>query len=171
MKVLVAYSSLTGNTRRLAEGIYEAITEEKTILPVSEAGETDDYDVILVGSYITNWNFSSEALDLLLRIKGKKVGLFGTLTYWPDSDKARASINRAAVIAELNNKVIAKYLAQGSLSEKIREKHKNDPLGSTVDETAKRFELADLHPSRLEIALAGELFAERLKAGIDKTEI
>ena len=31
MKILVAYMSVTGNTKKVAESIYDAITEEKEI--------------------------------------------------------------------------------------------------------------------------------------------
>ena len=50
MKILVTYSSKTGNTKKLAEGIYEGLGEmEKEILPMSEVKSLDAYDTVLAG--------------------------------------------------------------------------------------------------------------------------
>lgn len=172
MSTLVTYSSLTENTKRLAVAIFDAIPGEKEILPVSQVQSVDSYDTILVGSYITGWRFSKEAEKLLQSLKGKKVGLFATLTYWPDSDLARESINSAAKLVEEENLVIAKYIAQGSLGAKIKSAYsKNLPEDHVMHlskEKERRFFIADSHPSKLELELGAQLFAERLQADLSK---
>lgn len=50
MRVLVAYSSLSGGTKRLAEGIFTSLPyEEKTLATIQEAPSLEGYDAILVG--------------------------------------------------------------------------------------------------------------------------
>lgn len=54
MKALVLYWSATGNTERIAETIYDTLTEEKVNAEkkkIAEAGDTDiyDYDLVLLG--------------------------------------------------------------------------------------------------------------------------
>lgn len=44
MKSMVVYSSKTGNTKKLANGIYGALSGEKEIYPVDEAPSTLDFD-------------------------------------------------------------------------------------------------------------------------------
>ena len=47
MKILVTYYSESGNTKKLAEAIYDAIEEPgKEILPVQEVQSVDSYDLI-----------------------------------------------------------------------------------------------------------------------------
>ncbi len=49
MRVLVAYLSQTGNTRRVAEAIYEEIEAEKEIKPLSEVESLEGYDLAFIG--------------------------------------------------------------------------------------------------------------------------
>lgn len=49
MKALVAYFSLTGNTRKVAKTIYNELECEKDILAINETGDLDEYDVIFLG--------------------------------------------------------------------------------------------------------------------------
>ena len=49
MKSLVVYSSQTGNTRKLAKAVFEALPGEKTLYPVDEAPDPSDYGFIAVG--------------------------------------------------------------------------------------------------------------------------
>jgi menaquinone-dependent protoporphyrinogen IX oxidase len=175
MSVLVTYSSLTDNTKRLAEGIFAALPGEgNAIRPVKEVTDVGPFDTVLVGSYITAWEFSPEANRLLDSLEGKKVGLFATLTYWPDSDDARKAINSAAAHAAPKNKVIAKYIVQGKLAPKLAETFKSRPAGDRyayTPEMERRFAVAANHPSNLEIQLGGQFFAERLAADIETSEI
>ena len=93
MKILVTYSSKTGNTKKLAEGIFEGLGEmDKSIAPMSEAVDIDGYDIILAGYWVDKGGANQEAAEYLEKISGKKVGLFATLAFWPDSEHAYKSI-------------------------------------------------------------------------------
>lgn len=60
MKVAVVYGSLTGNTERLAKGIFEKIEGfEKDIFNIKENPNVDDYDVVVAGFWIDK-SFSSQ---------------------------------------------------------------------------------------------------------------
>ena len=53
MRVLVTYSSRTGNTKKLADGIYEGLNvEDKVLLPMKEVSSIDEYDLILAGYWV-----------------------------------------------------------------------------------------------------------------------
>ena len=49
MRSLVTYSSRTGNTRKVAEAIFEILPDPKEIHPVAEAPPPDDFDFIAIG--------------------------------------------------------------------------------------------------------------------------
>ena len=44
MKSLVCYSSKTGNTKKVAEAVYEALPEPKHLRTVDEVENVEDYD-------------------------------------------------------------------------------------------------------------------------------
>jgi flavodoxin len=166
MKVLVTYSSLTGNTQKLAEGIYEGITaESKEIKPIKEVEDISDVDVVLVGYWVDKGGPNEEAKVFLEKIEGKKVGLFATLGFWSDSEHGWKSLINGENIVKEKNQVLAKYICQGKLSDKIIsmfEKLPEDHPHAINDEKRKRYAIAKNHPSEADIAHGAELFRERL---------
>ncbi len=52
MKILLTYSSKTGNTRKVAEGIYEILPEGSLITPIEENINPNEFDLILVGFWV-----------------------------------------------------------------------------------------------------------------------
>ena len=49
MKVLVTYMSKTGNTRKIAEAMYEEIDADKEIMPVDKVDNIRNYDLTFMG--------------------------------------------------------------------------------------------------------------------------
>jgi flavodoxin len=90
---LIVYSSKTGNTRKLAEGIQkglaDALGRELRIAAVEENPDPAGTDWILVGFWADRGNADQKALCYIQSLEGRKVGLFGTLGAYPDSDHAR----------------------------------------------------------------------------------
>jgi flavodoxin len=80
MKALVTYYSETGNTKKLAEAIYEGVEQaEKEILPVQDVTSVDDYDLLLCGFPVKSHTVPGEMEAFLKSIpEGKKVALFAT---------------------------------------------------------------------------------------------
>lgn len=170
MKTLITYSSKTGNTKKLAEGIYEGIQfEDKVILPIKDVTSIEEYDVILVGYWVDKSGPNEEAKNFLSTIKGKKVGIFATLGYWPDTEHAWTSLKNGEALVQENNKVIGKFICQGKLDEKIIamfEKLPADNPHAITEEKRKRYEIAKNHPSKVDILSAVEMFQERLTVNV-----
>jgi len=80
MKVLVSFVSWTGNTKRIAEAIFQGIAGEKEIKPFEEITDTAPYDLVFVGFPIHGFGEpAEEAVHFLSeRCVGKKVALFVT---------------------------------------------------------------------------------------------
>ena len=94
MKYLVVYSSLTGNTKKIAEAIMDIMPEDTDIFPVKEAPSPAGYDVILIGSWIQRGLADKKSLEYIQTIRGKKTASFSTLGAYPDSDHALTSLKR-----------------------------------------------------------------------------
>lgn len=173
MKILVTYSSKTGNTKKLAEGIYEGLANlenmEKTILPMNEAADWNAYDIILAGYWVDKGGANGEAAEYLKQIHGKKVGVFATLAFWPDSEHAYNSILAGEALVKENNHIIGKYICQGKIDSKMVEMFEKMPEGNPhrpTPEKRKRYAISANHPSSADIAVAAEMFRERIEADV-----
>jgi flavodoxin len=79
MKALIAYFSETGNTKKVAEAIYEEIQCEKEIKQISEIDNVNDYDLIFVGFPIQAFGPAQRGKEFLEnQCQNKKVALFMT---------------------------------------------------------------------------------------------
>lgn len=80
MKVLVAYYSDTGNTKKVAEAIYDAISEsEKEISLATEASNLSDYDLIFCGFPVQSMGLPGKMEAFVKTLpEGKKVAFFAT---------------------------------------------------------------------------------------------
>lgn len=170
MNILITYSSKTGNTKKLAEGILEGLeSEKKTILPMKEVSSIEEYDIVLAGYWVDKGGPNEEAKKFLGTIEGKKVGLFATLGYWADSEHAWNSLRNGEEIVKEKNEVFARFICQGALNEKIIamfEKLPADNPHAVTEEKRKRYAIAKNHPSKADILSAAELFNERIVGNV-----
>ncbi|MGL4998439.1 MAG: flavodoxin family protein [Cetobacterium sp.] len=158
MKILITYSSQTGNTQKIAKSIHSAIPEAD-ILSVSEIINLD-YDLIFIGGWIDRATFDETTLTLAKQIFDKNVAYFFTLGAYPDSDHAKDCINNIKnLLKENNNHVIGGYFCQGAIAPKLiawfstlTSDHKMAPS----EERIKRWEDAKSHPNKEDLKKSKE---------------
>ena len=82
MKACVLYFSLTGNTRKFAETISEALSIQPVCdITATEPSAVNEYDVIILGTPVHGFNPSKESfafVENMLEGKGKQAILFCT---------------------------------------------------------------------------------------------
>ena len=80
MKVLVSYYSDTGNTKKVAEAIFDAITEsEKEICLATEASDLSDYNLIFCGFPVQSMGLPGKMETFVKGLpEGMKVAFFAT---------------------------------------------------------------------------------------------
>jgi len=80
MKVLVAYMSKTGNTRKVAEAIFGEISDEKEMKPIDAVDSIEGYDVAFLGFPIHQMGPDKKTAKLLEKhcINDRNVVLFIT---------------------------------------------------------------------------------------------
>lgn len=170
MKIKVIYSSLTGCTKRIADGIYNGYKGDKEIYNVKEHPSFEDADVLALGFWVERGRPSKEMLDFLNQINDKKCFVFCTLGYYPDSQYGIDTMLRVCEILQANgNEVIGHFIGNGALPEakikrfkKLALEEQDDAHGITI-EKALRYELLKDHPSVAEVQLASERFNERVE--------
>ena len=164
MKTLVTYSTLTGNTKKVAEAVFEAVSGEKEIMDIKSIKETDEYDRILVGYWVDKGDANEEAKKFMETLKNKKVGTFGTLGAYPDSEHAQKCVEKISdALRANNNTVIAEFICQGAIDPKIietmRKMGSNGPHAPTPEREA-RWAQAAKHPDEADFAAAKNIFGK-----------
>ncbi len=119
MNVLITYMSQTGNTKKVAETIFQEVREEKEIKELSELDSLEGYDLAFVGFPIHGFGAPEEAKSFLEKqCKGKNVALFVTHGAPEDLEDLRewlAKCKEAAAGANL----IGMFDCQGELAQGV----------------------------------------------------
>ena len=74
MKSCIIYSSVTGNTRKVAEAL--AAASGAPCFPVREAPDPDDYDLLALGFWVRLGQADARTQGYMRRVLGKKVFFF-----------------------------------------------------------------------------------------------
>ena len=107
MKVLVTYMSKTGNTKKVAEAIFEEINGEKEMKTINEVDSIEGYDIAFLGFPIHQMGPDKKTRKLIEKhcINGRNVVLFITHAAPEDSpdlppmlDKFRQAARGANVV-------------------------------------------------------------------------
>ena len=146
-KWAVIYSSVTGNTKKVAEAI-AAQVEEADVFRVQEAPtDLSAYEVVCIGYW----------LKYLPQVHGAQVCFFQTHGTDPHSEHAITSFARAAYALGDGCEILGTFGCRGAINEALKEKRKNagpdDPHGGA--KSLKRWAEAAGQPN------AGDLQAAR----------
>ena len=116
MRVLVAYMSKTGNTRKVAEAIYEEIGDEKRIKMIDEVESIEGFDVAFLGFPIHQMGPDKKIRKLIERhcINGRSVVLFITHAAPEDSPDLPPMLEKFKQAAQGAN-IIDVFDCQGEL--------------------------------------------------------
>ncbi len=167
MEILITYSSLTGNTKKVAEAIHEQIGGD--IKPMSEATNWQDYDFVAMGFYVDKGWAAKDAKKYIEQVKNKKVGLFATMGAEPESDHGKSVLETGRKLMEENgNELLCEFLSQGAIDPKIIEimrqmAQKPGARHPITPEREKRWKEAASHPDTQDLENAKKAFA-KLKA-------
>jgi flavodoxin len=115
-KKLVTYFSQTGNTKKIAEAIFESLEGDKEIRPADEVQEIEAYSLIFIGFPVHSHSVPFKIDSLLRKIpQGKKIAIFSTHGSLPGGRLAREALEHAVSIAS-KAKVLATFSCRGKVS-------------------------------------------------------
>lgn len=117
MKILIAVSSKSGNTRKIAEAIHRKLPQSD-LFAIEEAPAPDAYDLIFVGFWIDKGTADAKAQRYMQRLDSQKVALFATLGAYPDSDYALESLDNAAALLP-ESQILDRFICQGAIDPKL----------------------------------------------------
>ena len=161
MKCLVVYSSVTGNTRSVAEAIHQIMPPGTVLSPVQNAPEPGEFDFLALGFWVHRAMPDPRMFRYMERVRGKNVAWFGTLAAWPDSPHAKQVRDNAQSLLRANQ-IQGGFLCQGRLEAKrfaaaMKPGHGN-PTHPMTDERRARLVEANKHPDETDFAAARQAF-------------
>lgn len=175
MKILIVYSSRTGNTRRLAEGIGANLAGFKVrVCPVENLENTavlPEADAYLLGYWVDRGHADEKSQKLIQRMAEKKIGLFGTMGAYPYGKHARHTLEAVENSLPEGVVLIGSFLCQGSVDPVLLEKFKNLPADNPhaqTPEALRRQAIGAKHPNTLDAQYAAMMFRDRLEQGGEK---
>ena len=120
-KVLVAYMTSSGNTKKVAEAIYGEISAEKEIKPIGEIEDIGSYDISFLGFPTHGYGPDKKAKAVLQKLckDGRKVALFVTHAAPEDEPEVAeymTKFSQAAAGAE----VVGTFECQGQLASGVK---------------------------------------------------
>ena len=158
-KWAVIYSSLTGNTKAIAEKIAEA-AGEVDLFDVKSAPESlSNYEVVAIGYWLKRGGPDPLTTALLPKIQNANVVLFETHGTEPKSEHAITAFARAAYLLGEGCKILGTFSCQGKVNPAMIERRikagGDDPhLGSI-----ERWKRAATHPDESDFQAASDFVA------------
>ncbi len=153
-KILVAYFSKTGNTKKIAEIIYKTIEGTKTLKPINEI-ENDDisrFELLYVGFPVYSHSVPYIVETFLKNLpSGKKMALFSTHGSLTGSRLSREALEYATILA-VNTKILGTFSCRGKVSLQALEILQKSPEHKAWSEMAVS---ANTHPDENDLEDAG----------------
>lgn len=144
-KILVTYFSQTGNTKLIAETIHDSLEGDRTMRPIEEVQEMEEYTLIFIGFPVHSHGVPFKVETVLKRIPpGKKIALFSTHGSLTGSHLSREALEHAAVTAS-QAKVLGSFSCRGKVSANALELLSKSPEHKAWAEMAPS---AQTHPDQ-----------------------
>jgi flavodoxin len=115
-KTLITYFSRTGNTKKIAEAVFEAVPGDKTLLPIKEVTDLAPYRLVFIGFPVQSHGVPPPIEDFLRSIPaGKRIALFSTHGSVTGSSLAREALEHATILAA-GAKLVGTFACRGKVS-------------------------------------------------------
>lgn len=181
MKIAIVYGSLTGNTERLAKGVFDRIApeHEKALFNIKDNPDLSGYDVVCFGFWVDK-SFPFKAMkELISETRNKEVFLMGTMGYFPDSDHGQACIKNTVGLVDKSCNIMGYFICNGKIDMRLLERiaqMKPKNMGEEVfkkhmldEKNLIKYKMLGEHVNDTDIEYCSARFNERvaMKAAID----
>ena len=139
-KWLVVYSSVTGNTKKVAEAMAQA-AKEADLFSVDEVPEDlSGYEVVLAGYWLRRGGPDPKMARFLPRVAGRQVVFFQTHGTMPGTEHAVTAFARAALLLGEGCSILGTFSCQGKINPVLIKKRKKagpeDPHANSAENAA-----------------------------------
>ena len=165
MKILLVYSSRTGNTKKVAEALGEELGI--SAVPVEEKPAAADFDLVIAGFWVDRGTADAKMKAYLESLREVRVAIFATLGAKADSEHAAHCLEAGTALVGKGSKVVGKFICQGKVDQKVAEAmFKQFPAGHTHAMSpawAKLFQEGATHPDEQDLAAARDYFSKLVR--------
>lgn len=148
----VVYSSLTGNTEKIAAAIYQAIpSSSKDICKIDSSITPDFANNYFIGFYVDKGTAPKSISPFIKQLHGKNIAIFGTCGYGASESYYNQLANNISLLVSTDNRYLGYFLCQGKMPILVRNGY-NELLAKDLNNTAlieliHNFDIAMLHPN------------------------
>lgn len=146
----IVFSSLTGNTKKLADTIYEMLPKEKCYYFGMNELKVPQSDLLYIGFWTDKGNADNKTLELLSQLKNKKIFLFGTAGFGGSDVYFKKILGQVKQSIDASNVIIGEYMCQGKMPQSVRDRYikmkENPEHPANLDVLIKNFDCALSHP-------------------------
>ncbi len=144
-KILVTYFSQTGNTKMIAEAIYEFLKGEKEIITIEEVQQIDQYSLIYIGFPVHSHSVPMKLQNFIKKIPNdKNIAFFSTHGSLPGCRLSSEAMEHAVTLSQ-GKQVIGTFSCRGKVSPKAIDVLKKSPEHKAWTDMAVS---ADSHPDQ-----------------------
>ena len=158
MKSLVVYSSKTGNTKKMADAIYETMPGEKEICKVDDAPDPTGYDLIGIAFWFQGGKPDPKSQEFMSKIGTQKIFMVATHGAAKGSGHAKKGLQYARELMP-SAEVLLSYSCQGEVNEEFLKKAAAKPEPPPWISDAP---MAKGHPDANDLAELKELVAKAI---------
>ena len=117
----IVFSSSTGNTKKLADAIYETLPKDKCDYFGENDSKIPSSALVYIGFWTDKGNADNKTLELLAKLKNKKIFLFGTAGFGGSDEYFEKILGQVKQSIDSSNVVIGEYMCQGKMPQSVRE--------------------------------------------------
>ena len=163
----IIFSSMTGNTRKLADKIHEILPKESCDYFGTADAQGIESELLYIGFWTDKGNADAATLALLAKLRGKKIFLFGTAGFGGSEAYFQAILDKTKAFIDDSNTVIGTFMCQGKMPHSVRERYvkmKEQPDHMpNIDTMIENFDKALSHPDANDLEKLANLVSKAIE--------
>lgn len=153
MRIAVVYKSVSGNTKRLAEAVCEALKED--VVYIGEPGEGIEADFYFVGSWTDKGMCCPEISDFIRTLDNRKAAYFGTAGFGGSEEYYHSLFERVRKLCPDSCEMEEYFFCQGKMPMSVRSRYvsmlQEHPEDKKLEASIKNFDEALEHPDEADL--------------------
>lgn len=169
MNYSVIYTSSTGNTKMLAETIFNFLPKNKLLKTMNEITkyDIDNSDIIFLGYWVDKSTCNNETIDFIQSLENKNIAAFGTMGMGNIPEYTKQVLNNVEQLFS-RNIFLGSFMCVGKMKPCVREKYmkllEKNPNDSTIKELINNFDNTITHPDEIDLENVKKFVSEIIQS-------
>lgn len=163
-KTIIIYSSLTGNTKAVAEKAFEVLDGEKELLAIEEQKKIDWTAIknVVFAFWVDKGTADPKTKKFLSSLEGKHLFFLGTLGAAPDSFHGNKCYKNVRELSEKKNHFQDGILIRGKVAESLTKTLSFKVLQTIVPNIKEIIKEAESHPNKEDFLSVQKFIQEKV---------